>query len=793
MVARSIKAKLGKIIFGIALLIAIAISSFFLNRLSDYSTRKIQEITHLERDFSQLILLEKDGLVNQVSLQDVHVRYDDFLRQCNTCHADDRSASLQQRISLYDKLFQTARKSDRQVEQVHRMLWELKGSIRSTYDYHLSNLPQVKDEEINEKTNPIQRSSSIDKALKELEIIRATALVQSTIFDIIHHFHALLSYDDLQPLSEPFSNGMQRFFSLVNALDDLPLTSEDRLVVEELLFKGKKLETIFYALLEIENEEQKFVVELENNRQFFQGVLEVVRGELARENKRNHNIINILQGLALCFAFLLVRWIISHGNSIVKESRRTASETEMIRNDISYRIKQDTSEFQEFRVISHALNAMADEIEESMKKLRRAQVETEKKVDERTADLVELNIKLKLEIEERMRMEEEQKELHVRLRQAQKMEAIGTLAGGIAHDFNNILTAILGFAELAKDELDENNPASRDMEQILLSGARAKDLVKQILAFSRQVDQERLPMQVYLIVKEIAKLLRASLPSTIEIRQDIASQCGSVLADPAQIRQLIMNLCTNAAHAMNVDGGILGIDLCGIDLTGNVIPPFPDLSPGKYVKLSITDTGSGMDMETKERIFDPFFTTKSVDEGAGLGLSVVHGIVETHDGRLFVESELGKGISVHVFFPVIEENITLQSEEEPEGVIGGSEKILFVDDEKAIIYLADKILTRLGYTVLCFTNGLQALKAFEADPESFDLAISDQTMPFMAGVEFAGKLLASRQDLPIIICSGYSEELNEELAKEIGVKRFAMKPVMGRELARIIREVLDRE
>ncbi len=789
MVAKSIKAKLGKIIFGIALLIAIAISSFFLNRLADYSTWKIQETTKLEKDFFQLVLQEKDGLANQVSLQSIHSNYERFLSKCNTCHDDDKTGVVLQRISIYDRLFHATRDSERQVRRVHVMLSGLKKNIHLIYNYHFSKLPQYKNWS---NLGPSTKAPpSMDNALRELEIVRATAEVQTAIFDIVHSFQALLANGATSQIVDGFSKEMSRYFMVVDNFEDLHLIPEDRLAVEELLFQGDKLKISFHGLLKNKEEEQEIVVELESNRHALQSVLEIVRDRLSLENKRNYYVINVLQGVALIFAILIVRWIISHGNSIVRESRKSVSETEKIREDISYRIETDNSEFQEFRVISHALNSMADDIEVKIKELRKAQRETEKKVEERTADLVESNIKLKLEIEERMRMEEEQKDLQAQLRQAQKMEAIGTLAGGIAHDFNNILTAILGFAELAKDELDENNPARRDMDQILLSGARAKDLVKQILAFSRQVDQERLPMQLYLIVKEIVKLLRASLPSTIEIRQDIATQCGSILADPVQIRQLIMNLCTNAAHAMDMDGGILGIDLCGIEFCEDDLAPFPDLEPGKYVKFSVTDTGTGMDLETKERIFDPFFTTKSVNQGTGLGLSVVHGIVEAHDGRIYVESELGKGTSVHIFFPVAEENIALRSEDEPEGAIGGSERIIFVDDENAIVSLADKILSRLGYDVKCFANGIDVLDAFKAAPDDFDLVVTDQTMPDMTGIELAGGLLTLRPDIPIILCSGYSEKINEDRAMEIGIRRFVMKPVMGRELAKIIRKVLD--
>jgi PAS domain S-box-containing protein len=384
----------------------------------------------------------------------------------------------------------------------------------------------------------------------------------------------------------------------------------------------------------------------------------------------------------------------------------------------------------------------------------------------------------------------ERKKLEAQLRQAQKMQAIGTLAGGIAHDFNNILMAMLGYAEMAKIDLPEGTVARGDLEEVLKAGGRARDLVRQILAFSRQIDQERQPIQLHPVIKEALKLLRASLPATIEIRQNISTDCGAVMADPTQVHQVLMNLCSNAHHAMREKGGILEVELKSVDVDADFAVLVPNLREGPYVRLTLSDTGHGMDRPTMERIFEPFFTTKAVGVGTGMGLATVHGIVTSHNGAITVYSEPGKGTTFHVYLPRLESKAP-DAPLQVESIPTGKERILFVDDEASLARLGKQMLERLGYDVTARTSSVEALEAFRAKSDKFDLVITDQTMPNITGMELAEEMMRIRPDIPIILATGFSETISPERAKQLGIREYIMKPVAARELAQVTRQVLD--
>ena len=383
----------------------------------------------------------------------------------------------------------------------------------------------------------------------------------------------------------------------------------------------------------------------------------------------------------------------------------------------------------------------------------------------------------------------EHKQLESQLQQAQRMEAIGTLAGGIAHDFNNILAAAIGYTEMALNGIENNSALKSNLQEVLKAGNRAKNLVRQILAFSRQADQEVKPLQVKIIVKEALKLLRASLPTTIEIQPEIKSD-AVVLADPTQIHQVLMNLCANAQHAMLETGGLLKVRLTDIEIESGLSEKHPGLSAGQYLCLEVSDTGHGMSAGVMDRIFDPFFTTKPRDEGTGMGLAVVHGIVTSYKGALTVESEVGKGSTFKIFLPVVKKEIRAPIKTIPQN-FNGSESILFIDDETALLDIGQQMLDRLGYHVVTKSSSLEALELFQAGPDKFDLVITDMTMPNMTGDKLAQKMMFIRPDLPVILCTGYSHQITEEKAKSIGVKEFIFKPIAIEELARAIRNVLD--
>ncbi|MFZ5775871.1 MAG: MASE3 domain-containing protein [Thermodesulfobacteriota bacterium] len=389
----------------------------------------------------------------------------------------------------------------------------------------------------------------------------------------------------------------------------------------------------------------------------------------------------------------------------------------------------------------------------------------------------------------------ELKALERQLRQAQKMEAVGTLAGGIAHDFNNILTPVLGYSEIIAESLPKESPLIEPAREVLKAGRRARDLVKQILSFSRQAEQERNPIEMQLVVKEVLKLLRSSLPTTIEIRQNVSSDCGSVLADPTMIHQVMMNLCTNAYHAMRDTGGILAVSLGEVEIGPDDYVTELHLKPGPYLRLEVSDTGCGMPQHIVDRIFEPYFTTKEKGEGTGLGLSVVHGIVTSLGGHVTVYSEAGKGTTFHVYLPRCQQanGILSGAAARALSLPRGDEHVLVVDDEKVIVDLMRQILTSLGYRVTTCIDSRQALEQFEAQPTGFDMLITDMTMPHLTGAELAQQAMAIRPELPVILCTGFSEIINEEKAKALGIRRLLMKPVLRDELARVLREIFDQK
>ena len=389
-----------------------------------------------------------------------------------------------------------------------------------------------------------------------------------------------------------------------------------------------------------------------------------------------------------------------------------------------------------------------------------------------------------------MRDISEKRHLEEQLRQSQKMEAIGNLAGGIAHEFNNALGIILGNAELAIDDVPDWNPAKESLKEIRKASFRAKEVVRQILSFARKTMTALKPVEINTIVKESLKLMRASIPTMIEIQQNISSEPQMIMGDPTEIHQIIINLCTNASHAMKTSGGILEAAVSEVTLDRKSASLYEDLSPGDFVKMTIRDSGEGIAPDILKKVYEPYFTTKEFGAGSGMGLSVVYGIIKKCKGAIKIASTVGEGTVVEVLFPKIEEETPPKEIEESESPVG-NERILVLDDDPSLANMLRLVLERFGYTVTSMTDSAAALESFRSSPEEFDLVVTDMAMPKMSGDQLAAELMKIREDIPVLLCTGHSDTIDEKKAKRMGIKGFVMKPLDMGKLARAVRAALD--
>jgi len=384
----------------------------------------------------------------------------------------------------------------------------------------------------------------------------------------------------------------------------------------------------------------------------------------------------------------------------------------------------------------------------------------------------------------------DRKQFEKHILQTQKMESIGNLAGGIAHDFNNILFPIVGMSELLLEDLPPDSLDYENANEILKAGKRGSELVKQILTFSRQNEHKMMPMRIQQVLKEVLKLSRSSIPVDIKIKQNIQQNCGMVDADPTQVHQVAMNLITNAYHAVEPSGGEIIVELSETDCNIYDLQS-TSLAPGLYAVLTVSDSGVGIDPIILGKIFEPYFTTKEQGKGTGLGLSVVYGIIREHKGDIRVDSEIGKGTTFTVYLPVIKKLNQSKDIGTIDQIPTGTERVLIVDDEISVAQLEKQMLERLGYTVIEYSSSQIALDAFRKTPYSYDLVISDMTMPDMTGDRLAQKLISIRSDIPIIICTGFSKRIDREKSEVMGIKGFLMKPIIKSDMAQMVRKVLD--
>lgn len=445
----------------------------------------------------------------------------------------------------------------------------------------------------------------------------------------------------------------------------------------------------------------------------------------------------------------------------------------------------------QFKNVAKSLFLIVNQLsEQAFQKIKNTRMVLDLK--QKNADNDRLLEGMKEELEKRIKLEAEQRQMETMLRQSQKMEAIGTLAGGIAHDFNNILFPVIGFSEMVMEDLPKDSPLREQMQAVLDGAFRARDLVRQILTFSRETEQKYFPLKLQMILKEVLKLARASLPSTIKIMSRIPDKVGMVMADPTLIHQVAMNLITNALCAMEETGGELNVTLSETDV-GNDGFHSSGMLPGSYVCLKITDTGSGMNEDTQKRIFEPYFTTKDRGKGTGLGLSVVHGIVKKLQGEIVVKSEVGKGTDFFIYLPRIKADEADAPAKAPgSGPPPRTENILVVDDEASVLKMLNQALSRIGCKVTCLDSSLKALDLFQQVPHAFDLVITDMTMPDLTGDKLISKIKKIRRDIPVILCSGFNETLLNEKVTGTRPDKILMKPLMKNEIIQALGFLLDK-
>lgn len=536
----------------------------------------------------------------------------------------------------------------------------------------------------------------------------------------------------------------------------------------------------------IQTKSRDFDLNTETLEPIARNLIQLAQKDVRRAQAENVRRVKIITWIFLAAAFSGVLWVGCLAYLIHQTiTRHIVRLTHMASafQDGNLGVRDHVDKKDELGHLSKSFNQMAARLQTLVSGL-------EDQVAARTRDLSESNHALKKEIAEHQATEKARVKLEVELRQIHKMEAIGTLAGGIAHDFNNILGIIMGNCELAMDDIPEWNPARANMEEIKTASHRARDIVRQLLSFSRKTEDEKQLIKLQTLVKETIALMRATIPTTIEIRTAIDAELGVIRADPSQIHQVIINLCTNAAHAMETHGGILEIHLKAIERERITNIPFKELKPGSYVQLTISDTGQGIDSTIIDKIFDPYFTTKEFGKGTGMGLSIVHGIITNHEGFVSVYSEPGQGTSFKVYLPLVDERPV--REMKPIDVTpGGDEAILWVDDEDSILKMGQKTLVRLGYQVDTHNDPTEALKAVRSQKDKYDLIITDMTMPKMTGADLAQHILKIRPDMPIILSTGFSHKIDKERANIIGVREYIEKPLDKLELSMAVRRALD--
>ncbi len=799
MTPKSLTSKFNQAIALIMGLMLMVVLNFYFQRLLRSSHQELYLILELEKSFFDIIISEKGVQNRSIDLEALKKRYkslSDGLAQGRPY--TQQIERLQKRKQLFSTLYGAETQRDILLDSVNTMLPELVESVRYIHEHHIAYMKNLFDRgkalQDYDTAESFKRSSV--KSAPELDIIKMAVAIQNRLLDIYNSFYDLQRGVSPSDIKAVFTDRIQRFYAAINQFEDYSLDAQDGLLVEELLLNGRTFENSFLQLLHIEQQIKTLNGDLLFNRKTMLDRFKAIGHRIQEENARLKTKIEVLQSISLIATVVLVLCFLFYSRRIANALQRTVQETQKIQSDLSYEIKTGPMDFSEFKVIFKTLNTMGRTIENQFQKLEDAQQLLSNRIAERTAELLEANEKLRKEIEERIHAEHDRLDLETRLRRAQKMEAIGTLAGGVAHDLNNILAGLVSYPELILLELPPEHALRKSILTIKSSGEKAAAIVQDLLTLARRgvmtsnVINLNDILQEQINSPEYSDLLRHHPGVDVRIRMD--PHLGNIRGSKVHIAKTVTNLLSNAAEAMP-DGGtiVVATDNRYMDTT---LRGYDHVNEGEYVALSISDTGIGISTQDLDRIFEPFFTKKQMGRsGTGLGMAVVWGTVKDHDGYIDVDSMEGKGTTFTLYFPLCRERIDDGNSKEPnwESWRANGETVLVVDDVFEQREIATQMLERLGYTTTSVSSGEAAVDYLNT--HSVDILVLDMIMsPGLDGLETYQRILQHHPRQKAIIASGFAESDRVRETQRLGAGIYLRKPYTLEKLGKALQKELQR-
>ena len=797
MKGKSIRARLQVVIIIIASLTAVIFLNYYLSEVLSAAHSRYHKILTLEIRFHETLQQEKASLpdsVNHAALAEKYAKLDSLVA---TTVGDHLGLLMTRRKQILKQLPRMQSESRTLYAKVDDVLPDLLESVRYIHEHHIAYMKNLlargQYEQDYDPAVSFERSQI--HSAPEIDIIAAAISIQTTLSDIFRGFYDMQRGVQPSSVRAEFEARIKRFFKAVNTFEDYSLDAQDGILVEELLLNGRRFEEWFKGLLALEQTKSGILAELDDNRNKFLLGLAGARRRIEVTNQKVTTDIRLLQVGSLIAALILCLYILLQGRHINKEFKRTVQETERIQADLSYRVQSGNKDFREFRIIFAALNAMAGTIAGQIQKLEEARIDLNRRVQERTAELSSANARLQKEIEDRIRSDQVRSQLETRLRRAERMEAMGTLAGGVAHDLNNILTGIVGYPELILLDLPEGHFLREPLRTIQASGEKAAAIVQNLLTLSRRevISFKALNLndivQEYLKSPEFKKM--QSFHPRADIQVNLQADLGNILGSRIHLLKTVMNLLSNALESMPEGGTVkVATENRYVDMP---IGGYDNVEEGDYVSLKVSDEGSGITQEDMERIFEPFFTKKQMGRsGTGLGLAVVWGTVKDHNGYIDVHSRKDRGTTFTLFFPLNRSSLEAQDEAAPiESYAGHGETVLVVDDVAEQRLIATKMLEKLGYKTHAVPSGESAVDYLRTC--TVDLLVLDMIMvPGMDGLETYQKILELHPGQKAIIASGFSETAQVQQAQQLGAGAYVKKPYTLDKIGLAVHDALKR-